>query len=291
MTDQFEMQNNHTKNLATLLIGTLFISTSGVLGRYIDMPVEATILCRAFLAAILMYSFCKIKKIDLKIKSIEDKKSFFLTGFLMGGHWITYFYALRLSNVALGMLSLFTYPIITVFLEPFFSKQKLNPVHILLAILVFSGVYILVPEFSLDNTQLQGILMGILSALFFAIRNLVIRKDVKKYNGSTLMFYQMVTITILLFPFLFLQDFSNLKTEFPYVIMVALITTAIGHTMMVYSLKYFSATTASIIGSIQPIFGIIIAFIFVNEIPANSTIWGGSLILLTVVIESLRSKK
>jgi len=284
-------QQNHLKNLSGLLIGTLFISTSGVLGKYIDLPVEATILCRAFLAAIFMYAFCKIKKIDLRIKNIEDKKSFILTGFLMGGHWITYFYALRLSNVALGMLSLFTFPIITVFLEPLFSKQKINPVHIVLALLVFAGVYILVPEFSLDNSQLQGILMGILSALFFAIRNLVIRKDVKNYNGSTLMFYQMITISVLLFPFLFLQDFSNLETEFPYVIMVALLTTAIGHTMMVNSLKYFSATTASIIGSVQPIFGIIIAFIFVNEIPSSSTIWGGSLILLTVVIESLRSKK
>lgn len=284
-------QQNHLKNLSGLLIGTLFISTSGVLGKYIDLPVEATILCRAFLSVIFIYAFCKIKKIDLRIKNIEDKKSFFLTGFLMGAHWITYFYALRLSNVALGMLSIFTYPIITVFLEPFFSKQKINPVHIVLALLVFAGVYILVPEFSLKNTELQGILMGILSALLYAIRNLVIRKDVKNYNGSTLMFYQMAIISVLLVPFLFLQDFSNLETEFPYVIMVALLTTAIGHTMMVNSLKYFSATTASIIGSVQPIFGIIIAFIFVNEIPSSSTIWGGSLILLTVVIESLRSKK
>jgi len=60
---------------------------------------------------------------------------------------------------------------------------------------------------------------------------------------------------------------------------------------MVNSLKHFSVTTASIIGSIQPIFGIIIAYFFVNEIPSINTFIGGSLILLTVVIESVRSKK
>jgi len=56
-------------------------------------------------------------------------------------------------------------------------------------------------------------------------------------------------------------------------------------------LKFFSASTASIISSLQPIFGIILAFFFLQETPTMRTFWGGSLILLTVVIESVRSKK
>jgi drug/metabolite transporter (DMT)-like permease len=60
---------------------------------------------------------------------------------------------------------------------------------------------------------------------------------------------------------------------------------------MVHSLNYFSVSTASIISSIQPIFGIIIAFLVMNEIPTFNTYIGGSLILLTVVIESIRSSK
>lgn len=285
------MQNNYAKNLSVLLLGTLFISTSGVLGRYITMPAEAIILCRAFLAAIFIYIFCRFKKIDLKIKSRKDKVSFFLSGFLMGAHWVTYFIALKLSNVALGMLSLFTYPIITVFLEPFFSKQKISGIHVFLAILVLVGISILVPEFSIENDDLKGILFGILSAFFYAVRNLLVKEEVKKYNGSMLMLYQMIVVTICLLPVLFFSDFTNIQNQLPLLILVALITTAIGHTLMVYSLKHFSATTASIISSIQPIFGILIAFIFVNEIPSKSTFIGGSLILITVVIESLRNKK
>ncbi|WP_439127849.1 DMT family transporter [Polaribacter sp.] len=285
------MQNNYAKNLSVLLLGTLFISTSGVLGRYIAMPAEAIILCRAFLAAIFIYIFCRFKKIDLKIKSRKDKVSFFLSGFLMGAHWVTYFIALKLSNVALGMLSLFTYPIITVFLEPFFSKQKISGIHVFLAILVLVGISILVPEFSIENDDLKGILFGILSAFFYAVRNLLVKEEVKKYNGSMLMLYQMIVVTICLLPVLFFSDFTNIQNQLPLLILVALITTAIGHTLMVYSLKHFSATTASIISSIQPIFGILIAFIFVNEIPSKSTFIGGSLILITVVIESLRNKK
>ena len=106
-----------------------------------------------------------------------------------------------------------------------------------------------------------------------------------------LMLHQMIIVSVLLIPVLFFSDFSNFESQLPLLVIVALLTTAIGHTMMVNSLKHFSVATASIISSVQPIFGIIIAFLFVNEIPSFNTFIGGSLILLTVVIESLRSKK
>lgn len=285
------MQENHTKNLAFLLLATLFISTSGVLGRYIAMPPEAIILFRALFAAVFIYLFCRIKKVDLTIHSKKDKISFLVSGFFMGAHWVTYFYALKLSNVAIGMLSMFTFPIMTAFLEPFFSKQKLSLVHVFLALLVLIGIYFLVPDFSIENDQAKGILFGIFSALCYSLRNLITKKSVTDYNSSAIMLFQLIIVSIILIPVLFLSDISNLESQFPYIILVALITTAIGHTMLVNSLQYFSVSTASIIGSIQPIFGIIIAYIFINEVPNKNTFIGGTLILITVIIESLRSKK
>ena len=105
-----------------------------------------------------------------------------------------------------------------------------------------------------------------------------------------LMFHQMMIVSVLLIPVLFFSDFSNLESQLPLVLLVALLTTVIGHTMILNSLKHFSVSTASIISSIQPIFGVIIAYIFVGEVPSLNTYIGGSLILLTVVIESIRSK-
>lgn len=285
------MDNYHGKNLSLLFLGTLFISTSGVLGRYIALSPEAIILCRAILAAFFIYIFCLLKKIDLKIATKKDGYSFMISGFFLAAHWVTYFYALKLSNVAIGMLSLFTFPVITALLEPFFSKQKLNPVHVFLAFLVLLGVYMLVPDLSLENDHLKGILFGIFSAFCYSFRNLSLKKHVKNYNGSMLMLYQMIIVAVLLAPVLFFSDFSNLQSQLPLLVLVALLTTAIGHTMLVHSLKHFSVATASIISSVQPIFGIIIAYIFVNEIPSFNTLIGGSLILLTVIIESVRSKK
>lgn len=159
------MQNSHFKNLSLLLLATLFISTSGVLGKYIQMPPEAIIFFRASFAAGFIYLFCRFKKIKISVYSRKDKITFLLSGFFMGAHWVTYFYALKLSNVAIGMLSMFTFPVMTALLEPLFSKQKLNGIHILLALFVLVGVYFLVPDFSIENDEAKGILFGVFSAL------------------------------------------------------------------------------------------------------------------------------
>ena len=209
----------------------------------------------------------------------------------MAIHWITYFYALKLSNVALGMLSLYTFPIITALLEPLFFKSKINPVHIILGGVVLIGVFILAPEFNLKSSNVRGILFGLFSALCYSIRLLILKQHVNQYHGSMLMLYQTSVITIVLIPVLFFMDVSNFQSQFPYLLVLAILTTAIGHSLMVHSLKFFSTTTATIISSIQPVFGIIIAFFIVNEVPEINTIWGGLLIISTVLIETRRIKK
>jgi drug/metabolite transporter (DMT)-like permease len=285
------MNNTHLKNLSGLILATLLISTSGVLGKYIAMPSEVIIWFRSAFAMIFLFGFCRYKKINLTVLTMRTHVPLIISSLFMAAHWISYFYALKLSNVALGMLSLFTFPLITALLEPFFLKTKFNPIHLVLGTIVLIGIYILTPEFNLESDDLKGILFGLFSAFCYSIRILILKQHVDHYHGSMLMFYQTSVITIVLFPVLFFMDVSGFQSQVPYLLLLAIITTAIGHSLMVHSLKFFSATTATIIGSIQPVFGIIIAFVVVNEIPAVNTIWGGLLIISTVFIETIRSKK
>ncbi|MFH6767788.1 DMT family transporter [Gaetbulibacter aquiaggeris] len=285
------MKNQHTNHLLELLIGTLFISTSGVLGKFIDLPTPVIIWCRSALGGLFLYLFCRYRKFDIKIKSKKDFSTILLSAVLLGTHWITYFYALKMSNVALGMLSLFTFPVITALLEPLFIKTKLNIIHVFLGIIVLIGIYILAPKFDFESSQVKGILLGLFSALCYALRNLTLKRHISQYSGTALMMHQILILSVLLIPFMLTMDISNITTQYPYVILLALITTAIGHSMFIHSLKYFSVSTASIINSLQPVLGIIMAYFFLKEIPTWNTFFGGSLILVTVVIESIRSKK
>jgi len=284
-------QNNHLKNISILVLGAFLVSTSGPLGKYISLPSEAIIWFRSSIAMVFLYAYSKIKKTSLKIKDKKHIKPFIIGGVFTAIHWITYFYALKMSNVAIGMLSLFTFPVIITFLEPIVFKTKFSTISILFGVLVLLGVYILSPDFDIKKSEVQGLLFGLLSALCYCFRTLILKKYAGEYNGITLMFFQVLVITVFLLPVLFFMDISSLPSQLPFLLMLGLVTTAIGHSLIVRSLKFFSASTTSILTSIEPIFGIILAYFFLNEIPAINTYIGGGLILATVIIESIRSRK
>lgn len=283
-------QNQFSRNLIQLNIAMVLISTSGVLGKYIDLPVVLTIGFRALIASVLLFAFCYFKKFNLKIEK-EDRPKVILAGVLMGLHWVTYFNALRLSNVAIGMLSLFTFPAFTALLEPLILKTKILKFHLLLCFLVLLGIYFLVPEFTFGSDTLTAVASGVFSAICYALRNILMKDKVHRYNGSVMMSYQMLITSIILCPFMFVLDTSLVLDYFPYILTLALLTTAFGHTLFLYSLKHFSTVTVSIISCTQPIYGIIIGMIFLAEFPEPSTLIGGAVIVFTVIAESWRLQK
>ncbi len=285
------MKNPHLKHIAEINVAMLFISTSGVLGRYISMPPVITIWWRALFAVLIVGVFCWYKKINFKVVNQKDWRTLLLSGVLFGGHWVTYFYSLQISNVAIGLLSLFTYPVITALLEPLFFNSKLNLKHIFFGILILIGIYFLIPEFNLENNHTKGILWGLLSAVFYALRNILLKTKISNYNALTLMFYQLLTVVIILSPSFFLVQAVPTTNEWGALIFLALVTTAIGHTLFVSSFKHFSIGSVSILSSIQPIYGILLGILFLSEIPSINTLIGGTIILATVVIESVQSKK
>lgn len=266
----------------------LFIGTSGALGRYVDLSVPVTIAVRAIVAFFLLFMYCKWKGISFDVRK-KDRFFIFLGGVLMGLHWITYFYALQWSSVAIGMLSLFTYPVITSFLEPLLLKTKFQQVHLLLGALLLLGIYFLVPDFNFDNSASMAVVIGVVSATCYALRNLLMKSKVATYDGSMLMCYQAGITGFLLIPALFFTNMDVVLGQWQALLALALLTTAIGHTLFLKSFKHFSITTASILSSVQPVYGILLGALFLSEIPTWSTIFGGLLIVASVVVESVRS--
>ena len=283
-------KNPYLYNLLVLNVGVLFISTSGVLGRYIALPPPVSIWFRSLIAIFILLLYCQYKKFTFKIEWKKYGSAVFCSGLLMALHWITYFFALQWSNVAIGMLSLFTYPFITVFLEPLFLPVKLQKRHLFLGILILFGIYFLVPDFNIQNTSTQGLLIGLFSAVSYSLRNIILKKSNAMGNESVQMIYQLAVVIILLLPVHWIYPNIDIRSQWPYLLILGIFTTAIGHTLFLGSFYHFRISTVSIISSIQPLFGVLLGIFFLSEIPDLKSILGGALILSTVVIESRSSK-
>lgn len=268
----------------------LLVSTSGVLGRAVTLLPVVTIGWRALLAVGFLFIFLKWKRISLKIDR-EDRFKVILGGILMGIHWVAYFKALQLSNVAIGMLTIFTYPALTSILEPLLLKLPFQKIHLFLGLLVLAGIAFLIPDLDFENEYTQAVAFGLGSALAYALRNILMKKQVEKYHGSLLMTYQALIVGITLIPLSFQTSVEALQENLVWLLALALLTTALGHTLFLLTFRHFSITTASIISSVQPVYGIALGILLLREMPQWSTIIGGVLIISAVIIESLCNVK
>lgn len=282
-------EKNFVRHIIELNFALILISTSGVLGRYINLAPPISIWIRCIIAAIVIGIYCWKAGVSLKFNLRQNGVSFLLGSIFLGIHWVTYFYALQLSNVAIAMLSLFTFPVLTALLEPLFFKMKLDPWQIFLGIIVLIGIYFLLPDFDFENNYTKGVLVGVVSAFFYALRNIVLKKQLAIYAPTMLMFYQLLFLTFLMWPVLFMFDTTNIVVQWQALLTLGVVTTAMGHTLFVVSLKNFSASTVGIFSSIQPVYGIVLAFIFLGEVPSSNILIGGFLILTTVGLESLKT--
>ncbi|WP_349675841.1 MULTISPECIES: DMT family transporter [unclassified Leeuwenhoekiella] len=282
--------NSFLKNLLQLNLAMLLVSTSGVLGRAVTLAPVVTIGLRALLAVVFLVLFLKWKRISFKIQK-EDRLQVILGGILMGIHWVAYFKALQLSNVAIGMLTIFTYPALTSILEPLILRLPFQKIHLFLGLLVLTGIAFLVPDLDFENQYTQAVAYGLGSALAYALRNILMKKQVTRYHGSLLMMYQALIIGVVLLPFSTQISTEALQENIIWILALALLTTALGHTLFLLTFRYFSITTASIISSVQPVYGILLGIMFLGEIPQVMTIIGGLLIISAVVVESLRSAR
>jgi drug/metabolite transporter (DMT)-like permease len=280
-----EDKNRH---LLEISVAMLFIGTSGMLGRFVPLEAGPAVWWRAALTIPLMVGYCWWRGIPLLVPK-GRRWAVLLSGVLMAAHWVTYFYALKLSSVAIGMLAIFTYPAMTTLLEPLLLKKAFEPRHIGLAVLMLLGVYLLVPgEVSLADDAFVGLLFGLLSAFIYSLRNIVLKTQVYEVNGSVLMLAQVAVTVVLVAPFLFFSPALPTVAALPYLVGLALLTTAIGHTLFLRSFKHFSVSTASLLSCVQPVYGILLAMVFFGEVPGWSAVFGGGLILVGVVVEGWR---
>ena len=289
----FDFMNKNLQHVTQLGLAILIMSSSGTLGSFISLSPPFTIWIRCFIGAMALWLFLKWTKQPTFIGWGKDFQLLAVSSIFLGLHWVSYFYALSLSGVAVGMLSLFTYPVITSLLEPMILNSKFRIWDVALAFVAFLGIFFLIPEYNLENSTTIGAVIGMFSAFFYSIRNILLKKNISDHSGSTLMYYQLLIVTIVLSPIIFIIDFSQtisiLSSEWHAVLILGLFTTTIGHTLFVMSFKHFTITAVSIISNLTPLFGIVLGYLFLNEVPNEKVLIGGGIIMFSVMAESIRT--
>jgi drug/metabolite transporter (DMT)-like permease len=278
--------NDRQKGLITAQLATLFLAGTGPCIKFIPLSLVELSCFRSILAMIALGAFMKFMNASFKL-NIKQCGLCWLMGLCMGLHWITYFEAMRVSSILVGIIALHTYPIFSVLLEPiFFKERKLTLRDILLSLMMFFGIWLIIPKMTLDNDITLGLFWGCLSALLLAARGLIYRHQFQSENPLTVTFYQLMIPAFLFLPFVSNDIVTMPLSAWAVLLAFGTLFTALPHTLMSASIKYLPLKTSALIGCLQPVYGGLIAYLLLNEIPTFWTLVGGGVIILVAIIES-----
>jgi len=281
------MQNDNIKNYLHLHFIVFIWGFTAVLGTLISLDALPLVWFRMLFAVgfILVYIF--IKKIPFRV-STKTLLKFLITGFIIALHWLTFFKAIKVSNISITLACLSTGAFFTSLLEPILFGKKIVWYEVFFGLLVVCGLCII---FNVHGEYIEGMVYALICAFLSALFTVLNSKFVKIHNPAIISFYELsggaVFFTLLLFlSNSFTPIFFHLSTnDLMYLLILSSICTAYAIIASTALMKYLSPYTVMLTINLEPIYGILLAVIIFKEKEKMSMeFYIGSLIILVTVI-------
>lgn len=284
------------KSYLILHIAVLLAGFTGVFGKLISLSEILLVWYRVLFSSIFLFLSLKIFKVE-KLKSSKEAFDIGKIGLLITIHWIFFYASIKYSNISIGVVCYCLTSFFTAIFEPLLNKTKYKFVQLFLSALTLFGISLI---FHFDASYQIGIILGVISSAFAALYTIYNERLVKNYDSKQINYYQMLSGTLgltVLLPFYYYlfpneQFIPNLKDTF-YLILLALICTVGLYVLFAESLKKLSAFTVNLSFNLEPIYAIIIAFLFFDEgREVNTSFYLGlTFVIISVILQSVISRK
>lgn len=283
------MSSAKPSGLIELHLAVLLFGGTALFSKLIPLSALDITFLRCIVAATVLGLLVKLRRKRLTLASKQDYLVAIGLGVIVSLHWVTYFAAMQLSSVAIGMIAFFTYPVMTVIAEPLLTGSKIKLLDMISGVLVLIGVILLIPEANLGNDTTLGIAIGIVSAILFTARNLLHKRYFSQYSGPHAMFYQTLVAVVFLMPW-HQTELNSISLEvWGLIILLGVVFTAAPHALFTSALRQLSAKTVGLVSCLQPFYGAMLALIILGEELNLNTVIGGTIIVATAIFETHQS--
>ena len=290
-TEKIQRLDENRKSIMSLHIAVMLFGFSAVLGQFVDAPAVIVAGGREVCSSILLLVSALLSKRKIRLTRRMDYGIAVIAGIILAIHWTTFFQSIQSSSVAIGTITFSTFPLFLTFLEPLVFHEKFQMQSLLGAAVLLLGVFITIPEFSMENQMTVGILWGMVSSLSYAILTLFNRYLSHTYEAGTICLYEQGTAAVVLLPTFFFVQTRWTVENIVGIAMIGLVCTAIAHSLYVAAQKKVKAQTAGIISGMETVYGIVFAMLFLGEVPGIREVIGGIIILCVAVLSSLAAAR
>jgi drug/metabolite transporter (DMT)-like permease len=273
------------KNLLILHFTVFIWGFTSILGKLITIEAVQLVWYRVVIATISLFLYFKFNKNNIKV----DQKTLLqlaFTGALVGGHWILFFASIKASTVSVTLVCLSSITLFTAIFEPMINKARISKLEIIAGIFIITGILLI---FEFETQYTKGIILGLLSAMCASLFSIINARQVKQIEAPVIAFYELsgafVWISIYLF---FTNGFGQgmilQNSDIGYLLILGTICTSLAYVAGVSVMREFSAFKVALITNLEPVYGIILAFILFGEMnKLKLGFWFGAIIILSTI--------
>lgn len=284
------------KALIQLHIAVFLAGFTAILGKLITLNEGLLVWFRLLITVVTLGTILFFRKKLLRIP-FKDALKIFGVGVIVAIHWVTFYGSVKYANVSVALVCFSATGFFTAFFEPLIFKRSISLIEVALGLIAISGIYII---FDFHPQYKLGIIFGIISAVGSALFPIYNKRLLLRYSPRILTLYELgggLLALTLLVPFYLMQFpavyFIPTATDWLWLLVLAWLCTVLSFDLQLNALKKISAFTANLTYNLEPVYGIILAFIFFkeNEKLNPAFYFGVGFILLAVVLQMLRVRR
>jgi drug/metabolite transporter (DMT)-like permease len=273
------------RNLIILHITVFIWGFTGILGGLITIPATQLVWYRVLIASVSILAWLVASKRNFKV-SLNALIKLFVTGAVLGLHWILFFYSIKISTVSVTLISLSSITLFTSILEPLFSKKSTSKLELIIGLNIIIGILLI---FKFESEHTLGIITGLMSALCASTFSVANSKLVKHIEPAVISFYELLSALCWISFYFAIDSHENIRSipsmsDSIFLLILGVLCTAIAYVAGVKVMKELSAFRVALITNLEPIYGILLANIFFGR---NEEMSAGFYIGTTIILGSI----
>ena len=278
-----------------LHITILIFGLTGILGKLISTDSYLLVWYRVGIAVICLLIYFGLTKTSLKV-SKKELIRILLVGVVIAVHWVTFFEAIKQSNVSVALVCFSSSTLFTALIEPIYFKRRIKTYELIFGVLIIVGLYFI---FSFEFKYLTGMILSFFSAAlasWFTVLNGVL---IKKTKAKIISFYELFGAFIIASIYLLIKSkgdiaqFSVPLEDLKWLIILGTLCTAFAFIMSVEVMKKISPYTVTISINMEPIYSIVLALLIwpESETMSYGFYMGALIVITTIFLNALLKKK
>src|SRR5882757_9826808 len=285
--------NNLKKASIQLHIAVLLAGLTGILGKLITLNEGLLVWYRLLLTAVSLWILALVRRQAIRIAP-ADIWRIFGVGSVAALHWVAFYGSIKYSNVSVGLLCFSSIGFFTALIEPLLLRHRVDFVELLLGLLVIAGIIFI---FQVDPHYKTGILVGLVSSLLGSLFPVLNKRLLQRIPPETVTLYELsggfLFLSILLPVYLYFVPSDHWLPgpgDWGWLLVLSLACTVLAFNLSMSALQRISAFTVNLSYNLEPVYGILLAFLLFRE---DKYLHGGfyigfSLIILSIVLQMLR---